>query len=133
MGKFPVISISLKSVNGMDFATARSLMCSTIGNEAMRFYCCWTVKKSPVKKKQCTGNWLRLFQISQIISICLNCLQESKITKYQLWSRGVEALRLFLSFDISISKNHFRIHKINQFIFSICEACSGLFLIQYFK
>lgn len=38
MGKFPVISISLKSVNGADFATARSLMCSTIGNEAMRFY-----------------------------------------------------------------------------------------------
>ena len=37
MGKFPVISVSLKSVNGADYETARSLMCSVIGNEAMRF------------------------------------------------------------------------------------------------
>lgn len=35
MGKFPVVSISLKSVNGADHATARSLMCSVIGNEAL--------------------------------------------------------------------------------------------------
>ncbi len=38
MGRFPVVSVSLKSVNGADYATARSLMCATIGNEAMRFY-----------------------------------------------------------------------------------------------
>lgn len=38
MGKFPVLSISLKSVNGADYPTARSLMCSTVGNEAMKFY-----------------------------------------------------------------------------------------------
>jgi len=38
MGKFPVISISLKSVNGADYATARALMCLTIGKEAMKFY-----------------------------------------------------------------------------------------------
>ena len=37
MGKFPVISISLKGVNGADYAAARSLLCSVIGNEAMRF------------------------------------------------------------------------------------------------
>ena len=38
MGRFPVVSLSLKSVNGADYATARSLMCATVGNEAMRFY-----------------------------------------------------------------------------------------------
>lgn len=38
MGKFPVISITLKGVNGADYATARALMCSVIGNEALRFY-----------------------------------------------------------------------------------------------
>jgi len=38
MGRFPVISISLKGVNGGDYTTARSLMCSVIGSEAMRFY-----------------------------------------------------------------------------------------------
>lgn len=37
MGKFPVIFITLKGVNGADYATARSLLCSAIGNEAMRF------------------------------------------------------------------------------------------------
>lgn len=38
MGKFPVISISLKDVNGRKYETARSMMCSIIGNEALRFY-----------------------------------------------------------------------------------------------
>lgn len=37
MRRFPVISISLKGVNGDHFATARSMMCSIIGNEALRF------------------------------------------------------------------------------------------------
>lgn len=37
MGKFPVVSISLKGVEGRDFRTARSLLCSEIGNEALRF------------------------------------------------------------------------------------------------
>lgn len=38
MGKFPVISVSLKSANALDFETARALMCSIIGNEALKFY-----------------------------------------------------------------------------------------------
>ncbi len=38
MGQFPVISISLKSVNGSSFEMACSMMRSVIGNEAMRFY-----------------------------------------------------------------------------------------------
>lgn len=38
MGKFPVISVSLKSASAADFTTARALMCDTIGEEAMRFY-----------------------------------------------------------------------------------------------
>ncbi len=38
MGKFPVVSVSLKSANGADYETARALMCSIIGNEAMKFY-----------------------------------------------------------------------------------------------
>ena len=38
MGKYPVISISLKGVNGLNYEMARSLMCSEIGNEALKFY-----------------------------------------------------------------------------------------------
>lgn len=37
MGKFPVVSISLKSVNAADYITARALMRDVIGNEALRF------------------------------------------------------------------------------------------------
>lgn len=36
-GKFPVISVSLKGVNGTDFAAARAMMCSAVGTEALRF------------------------------------------------------------------------------------------------
>ena len=38
MGAFPVISISLKDVDGADYNSARSLLCSVIANEALRFY-----------------------------------------------------------------------------------------------
>lgn len=37
MGQFPVISISLKGTGASDFETARALICSVIGNEALRF------------------------------------------------------------------------------------------------
>lgn len=37
MGKFPVISISLKDISGNNFSSACEKMCSLIGNEAMRF------------------------------------------------------------------------------------------------
>lgn len=37
MGKFPVISISLKGVSGLTFEQARSMMCSVMGIEALRF------------------------------------------------------------------------------------------------
>lgn len=36
MGKFPVVSVSLKDVSGDSFETARSMMGSIIGNEALR-------------------------------------------------------------------------------------------------
>lgn len=37
MGQFPVISISLKGVNGDNYATARAMLCSLVGTEAMGF------------------------------------------------------------------------------------------------
>ena len=37
MGKFPVIFISLKGVNGEDYLSARTMMASVIENEALRF------------------------------------------------------------------------------------------------
>ena len=37
MGKFPVISISLKSVDGLNFDSALAALKTVIGNEARRF------------------------------------------------------------------------------------------------
>lgn len=37
MGQFPVVSLSLKGVNGSDYAMARELLCMLIGTEAMGF------------------------------------------------------------------------------------------------
>ncbi|MBD5448811.1 MAG: AAA family ATPase [Lachnospiraceae bacterium] len=37
MGQFPVVSVSLKGVNGVDYPGARAMMCSVVGTEAMRF------------------------------------------------------------------------------------------------
>lgn len=44
MGKFPVISLTLKGVSAMDFAGAKAMLRTIIGNEAMRFQC---LKDSP--------------------------------------------------------------------------------------
>ena len=38
MGKFPVISITLKGVSAMDFAGAKAMLRIIIGNEALRFH-----------------------------------------------------------------------------------------------
>ncbi len=37
MGKFPVVSITLKDICAADYKTARAMLCAIIGNEAMRF------------------------------------------------------------------------------------------------
>ena len=37
MGKFPVISITLKGVEGSNFEDARGMLCSVVGTEALRF------------------------------------------------------------------------------------------------
>lgn len=37
MGRFPVISITLKGIDGLDFKAASAAMCNVIGKEALRF------------------------------------------------------------------------------------------------
>lgn len=51
MGKFPVISISLKGVSGATYQVARSMMCSIIAQEAMRFGFLQTSDKLSAKDK----------------------------------------------------------------------------------
>lgn len=37
MGRFPVVSVSLKDVDGDDFTSAYAMVCSAVGSEALRF------------------------------------------------------------------------------------------------
>ncbi len=52
MGKFPVISVSLKAVEGDDFSSAYSMMCSLIGYEALRFQFLLESEKLTNKEKE---------------------------------------------------------------------------------
>lgn len=60
MGRFPVISISLKGVQGEDYEMARSMMYSVLGNEAMRF-------QFLLESEKLTGMERQLY--SQLISV----------------------------------------------------------------
>lgn len=53
MGQFPVISITLKGAGSGEFMTARGMLCSIIGNEALRFsFLEESPKLSSMEKKQ---------------------------------------------------------------------------------
>lgn len=52
MGKFPVIAISLKEVNGDSFKAARSMVSSVIGKEAMRFQFLMSSDRLTQKEKE---------------------------------------------------------------------------------
>lgn len=55
MGKFPVISISLKDVSAADYKDARDMLCSIIGSEALRFqHLLESPKLSDLEKRQYT-------------------------------------------------------------------------------
>ena len=51
MGQFPVISISLKSIDGLSYQQAYGALCSVIGMEAMRFYFLTESEKLSVEEK----------------------------------------------------------------------------------
>ena len=55
MGKFPVISISLKSVGGLQYDSAVAALRTVIGNEAEDFVFCVTAQ-----------NWMRMIKILTI-------------------------------------------------------------------
>ena len=54
MGKFPVISISLKSVDGLDFKAASAALRRVIGNESCRFSFLSESSRLGRKIKSCT-------------------------------------------------------------------------------
>lgn len=60
MGKFPVISISLKSVDGRSFESASAALRTVIGNEARRFY---FLRESTVLDQEDKASYQRLIKV----------------------------------------------------------------------
>ena len=64
MGKFPVISISLKGVSGRDYQVAKSMLASIIGWEVMRFEFLLTSDKLTEAEKEGYGQILSLARLA---------------------------------------------------------------------
>ena len=64
MGKFPVISVSLKGVSGSTFEAARSMFCSVIGREALRFQFLLSSDKLTLVEKQLYAQLIKVEQES---------------------------------------------------------------------
>ena len=107
MGNFPVLSISLKSVNGFDFDSARSLLASVIGNEALRFE---TLLQNSVRltdtEKERYRQLISLSTGSQEFSMSLPVLMGSLKTLSGLLEKhyGQKVILLIDEYDVPLSK-----------------------------
>lgn len=107
MGNFPVLFISLKSVNGFDFDSARSLLASVIGNEALRFE---TLLQNSVRltdtEKERYRQLISLSTGSQEFSMSLPVLMGSLKTLSGLLEKhyGQKVILLIDEYDVPLSK-----------------------------
>ena len=107
MGQFPVISISLKGVNGNDYSAARSMLCSVIGAEAMRFqFLSESERLTDKEKKQ--YNQLTMIDESNQESFLMPdaVLKDSLKTLSNLLHRhyGKKVILLIDEYDVPLSK-----------------------------
>lgn len=105
MGKFPVISISLKDVTGSSFTYARSKMCSLIGHEALQFeFLAKSERLSETQRQQ----YRQIISLddSGIFSMSDDLLTESLFILSQLLQRhyGQNVIILIDEYDVPLDK-----------------------------
>lgn len=107
MGKFPVISVSLKGVSGMNYESARAMMCAAIGKEAMRFQFLLDSNKLTDKEKELYDQLTnvdkerkQLFQMSDAV------LEESLYTLSRLLEKhyGQKTVILIDEYDVPLAR-----------------------------
>lgn len=107
MGKFPVISVSLKGVSGMNYESARAMMCAAIGKEAMRFQFLLDSDKLTDKEKELYDQLTnvdkerkQLFQMSDVV------LEESLYTLSRLLEKhyGQKTVILIDEYDVPLAR-----------------------------
>lgn len=107
MGKFPVVSVSLKGVNGNDYETARSMMCTVIGGEAMRFQFLAESEKLTDKEKALYGQLTTIGEEREgVFELSDAVLMESLYTLTLLLRKhyGSRVIVLIDEYDVPLSK-----------------------------
>ncbi|WP_306817717.1 AAA family ATPase [Acetatifactor muris] len=107
MGKFPVISITLKGVSAMDYAGAKSMLRTIIGNEALRFL---FLKESPELSAEERESYRQLIEIDpqgrQKFSMSDDMLADSLRTLSDLLRKhyGQKVILLIGEYDVLLDK-----------------------------
>lgn len=104
MGKFPVISVSLKGVSGSTFEAARSMFCSVIGREALRFQFLLSSDKLTLVEKQLYAQLIKVEQES--FSMVEADLVNSLLTLSELLRKhyGQKVIILIDEYDVPLDK-----------------------------
>ncbi len=107
MGKFPVISVTLKGVSAMDFAGAKAMLRIIIGNEAMRFQ---FLAESPKLSDQEKKKYWQLIELDasgrQKYSMTDDILTDSLQTLSNLLRKhyGQKPILLIDEYDVPLDK-----------------------------
>ena len=107
MGKFPVISISLKSVGGLNFKTASAALINIIGKEAMRFQFLLESEHLSETEKDSYRRLVKIGVTSQAIYDMTDAvLTDSLQTLSQLLTRhyGQKVILLIDEYDVPLDK-----------------------------
>lgn len=111
MGKFPVVSISLKDAGAGDYETARGMLCSIIGNEAMRFQFLLESERLSDREKAQYGQLVKIdTENQQGFIMPQEVLTDSLLTLCALLRKhcGQKAILLIDEYDVPLDKaRHF--------------------------
>lgn len=107
MGKFPVVAITLKSVDGLNFESAAAAMRSVIGKEAMRFQFLLDSEQLSEKEKKMYSQLIEVGDENYaIFSMTDAALVDSLHTLCQLLSKhyGNKVILLIDEYDVPLDK-----------------------------